>query len=255
MAGHHFGNWSESRLNYLNMADRTWRNLSVGVSTPPITAAGTGRTSNIKVDPVRRLLIASCEIAPHVRAFDLATLGRTGAPEPTPSEGTGGWWHLPITAAPGFSIDAATNPAMRINNLGWHFYPPNGKYYRCIPNLVPKPEDLDEYNALGDFHFTRLQRLTPPAIIADPPESYYVTEPWVYDEIEVGSAEQQPDSVAIPLPRSPYHNQDSAIGNKWFWYVPALQCFAYFPLDNGSNGGSPIERSVSRHCVYLIKPY
>ena len=256
---------AEQRLNYLNMSDRRWRNMGWGTSAAPqpaMTDTNTGQCGSINVDPVRRLLIGTFGVAPHFRIFNLDTVGVTGNPEPTPSTGTGGWTYLPVTAAPGFVLDA-TNIAYRNPlNVGWHYYPPNGKYYRCIPNLHPKPSTGTAYNATGNFHFNVLHRLTPPPIIPNPPANWYVTQPWTYDQITVGASAMQPAGVlnhpagtAVMLPRCPWNHQEenAAAGPQWFWYVPALQCFAYCPLDNGANHQVPA--GLSRHCVYLIKPY
>ena len=224
----HMGGSNASRVNYMNLSDRTWRNLHTGANTP----AG-GRTEALSVDFDRRLLIMVAGEAPYLRAFDLTTVG----PEPVPATGTGGFRALEVVTAPGFTpFDGASS-----FNFPWRFYPPNGKLYRCFPKLLPKAVDIngddtsDAYYAdPANLTFATLQRLTPPPVGAD-----YFSEPWTYDEI----------TLSAPLPRPSYGSQYSSVSNKWFHYVPALQCFAWCPLDHGN--GEP----ATRHCVYLIKPY
>lgn len=231
------------RLNYMNLADRTWRNFDVG------TGGGTPErlTEYMVVDPVRRLLILIADETPHLWAVDLQTVGKTGTPEPTPSHALGGWKIIPYDDIPGVQNGSPwiSSPAPGFPHGGqvrmpWRYYPPNGKFYRVNPRYpgggfqAPPPTDLT-------FQITVLQRLTPPPAIATPrPDFYYTTEAssgrWTLDEVTL--------DTPLPIPTSGITY--AACGFSWFHYVPSLECFAFWPADDGV--------LKSRRCVYLIKP-
>jgi hypothetical protein len=232
---------NNTRVNYMNISDRTWRNFNAGSGgvTPQ------GNTESMFIDPDRRLLILTCATAPHLLAVDLQTLGSTGTPEPTPSTAQGGWKVIPYDDIPGVQSEppfcvtsgdhmSGTHAAGR--SL-WRYYPPNGKFYRlnvgsmALAAAPPYP------------NITVMQRLTPPAIVTGTRANfYYTTESlsgrWTLDEIPLGLSLPAPDSGAAKR----------AAGFSWFHYVPSLQCFAYAPCDYGGN------YPTVRRCVYLIKP-
>lgn len=249
---------TESRMNYLNMGEKIWYNMSRGSST---AANQTGNFKSMECDPDRRLIIFSVDAAPYVRAMNIANLTNdstyTTPGTGRPTTAVSGVKALNVTAAPGFSIDPAINPAIAAGNYRWMYCPMNGKLYRGYGRLIPYPSSLSAYNSGGNHHFIKLQRLTPPSIIANPPLDYYLNQPWTYDEIDVGTdAMNGGPGTAVQLPRPPYAAQNTAIGAKWFWWISSINCFAWFPLDSGSgNEGTPTVSSVSKHCMYLIKPY
>jgi len=212
-------NETGSRINYMNLSDRTWRNMSIGSGTTT-----TGRTESIACDPDRRLLIIGCQSGFPIRAFDLSTV----VTEPIPAGGTGGFRSLPITAAPGFTVPAG------YYNWPWVYYPPNGKLYRSNASPPVKPT---QGQPMGTFD--TLQRLTPPPLIANPPLNYYFTQPWTYDEI----------TLSAPMARPSWFYLYSSVSAKAFFYVPVLECMIWVPLD------APSGEPVTRNPVYLIKPY
>jgi hypothetical protein len=231
-----------NRVNYMNISDRTWRNFHAGSGG----VVPDGNTEQMYIDPVRRLLILTCAVAPHLLAIDLQTLGTTGTPEPTPSQALGGWKVIPYDDIPGVqsvppnfcSINGDHMSGFGAGRCLWRYYPPNGKFYRL--NLGSM---LDSSVAPPYPNITVMQRLTPPAIVTGTrPNFYYTTESlsgrWTLDEIPLGLSLPVPDSGAVKR----------AAGFSWFHYVPSLQCFAYAPCDYGS--GYP----TVRRCVYLIKP-
>lgn len=244
------------RVNYINMSDKTWRNFAIdngvggGYSVPNAIL-----TEYLVVDPDRRLLLLAVNAIPHIVAIDLQTLGQTGTPEPTPSHALGGWRIVPYDDIPGVqsvppfvsTAEAGTAyPHGGQIRMPWRYYPPNGKFYRVNAKYVgggfqaAPPADRD-------YQITVLQRLTPPPIIPTPrPNFYYTTEAmsgrWTLDEITLDHG--------LPIPSA--HFSYAACGFSLFHYVPAIQCFAYLPIDFQS----PLHSNITtRRCVYLIKPY
>jgi hypothetical protein len=257
---------STTRLNYMNFSDRTWRNMTIGEGTPEW-----GRTESLSCDPDRRLLIMHGGTAPNIRIFDLATVG----PEPTPTGGTGGWRPINLEIAPGFEeawygieqapLDDPTavitaGGASRKFGTAWKYYPPNGNFYRVTLasplRCAQSTHEHERYRAttgseywgiapgeLGPYagwrqpmgSHDKISRLRPPPVGAD-----YFNDPWVFDEI----------TLSMPMARGAWHSVYAACGANRFYYVPALECFVYLPLNHGSG-----ERPETRNPVYLFKPY
>jgi hypothetical protein len=231
------------QVNYMNIADRTWRGLRLGA--PPVVMGGDGRVDNLTVDWDRRLLLFHSSdgftFTPKrvLRAFNLATLSGTN-----PTDGTGGWRNLPLTAASGFSLTPVRTGYP--SGLGpwnyealWVYYPPNGKYYRYTARLEIAGNNFPIGTAQGTFQ--TLERLTPPPYVGPPsslPADYYLTQPWVFDEITLGTAMVR-GGCWLASVRYP----------KRLKYVPTLQCLCWIPLDGGNTD------PLTRNPVYLIKPY
>jgi hypothetical protein len=229
------------RLNYMNLSDRRWRNLGSSGSTSG-TMGGVGA---IKVDPDRRLLIASCGGGFFIRMMNLANLvGDTGVGS-IPTAAVGGWQLPNVTAAAGFTLPANGSGLVNDYNYGWIYYPPNGKFYRITPNIP----GISGINQMQSTYHTNpenliirtLERLTPPPIVSPFPTTvdYYIDQPWVWDKITLGT----------PVPRGAREAQYTALLNRNFFYVPTIQCFAWFPCDNVALGDPAAYRGV-----YLIKP-
>jgi hypothetical protein len=240
LIGQHAGNSSENRLNYMNHSDRRWRNMATGMTGTTLTDLG--YTENIKCDPVRRLLILSCGGGFFFRLMNISNL----VGEPNPTTAVGGWQVPPdCTAAPGFTLPPNGTNLNNSYNYGWHFYPPNGKYYKLdpeIPGASTMTQTQYDSNS-ANWVITQIERLTPPPIVDPFPATvdYYIDQPWVYDKI----------TLDTPVPRPGFQLQKAtAVGNKWFWYIPSIQCFAWLPQD----ATNPTE-AESRRGVYLIKPY
>lgn len=264
---------ANDRINYINISDRQWRNMQVGKPTT------SGRSESLMCDPVRRLLLCVTTTAPHIRVLDIKTL--VGEPNPSSVPVAGRWKALSYTAAPGFTFGTASSTGNfsvpggapgrleAMSQIPFEYCPLNGKYYRFLArlpggNIISGNANVNyrmgttqtvpakiyyHGDELAQVH-NKLQRLTPPPIIANPPDGYYYNSTnWVIDEIEVGAASMQPDSIAKYLPRGSITYSFQSVSNKWFKYIPALQCFAWFPLNNDNN------EPAARRCVYLIKPY
>jgi len=85
----------------------------------------------------------------------------------------------------------------------------------------------------------KMQRITPPPIIANPPAGYYVNSTnWTFDEI----------TLSQPIQRGSWNYMWQSVGMKWFKYIPSLELLAWIPVDEGSLG------PITRHSVCLIKP-
>ncbi len=213
-------------MNYMNHSDRTWRNMSLGSFNSPAVPL-MGRTESLSVDPVRRLLIVSCELNANLRAFDLTTL----VGEPTPTAGSGAWKNLNVVANSG--------ALGQYYNVPWRYCPDDGNFYRlpAYSNQFAKPANAAAYNAmpLANRQISKIHRLIPPTVGTN-----YFTGTWTYDELTLGT----------PVPRPSYQTQYSSVNNKWFVWVPALHCFAWCPLDQWNSNDS----TATRNCVYLIKP-
>ncbi len=231
---------STEKLNYMNHSDRTWRNMSVG------SGGGTTGNASLMVDPDRRLLVTTCASGFFVRAINLANLvGDTGIGS-NPTSAVGGYQQLNVTAAAGFTLPDNTVSTLHFD-YPWVYYPPNGKYYRLRALLpaVGSPGGLtvsQHYANPENLVIRTLERLTPPPIVTPFPATvdYYIDQPWTYDTVTLGT----------PVPRTSWGSIQQALHNRNFFYVPSLQCFAWFPLDTMISVGEP----ESRRGVYLIKP-
>ncbi len=223
-----------SRINYINGNDRTWRNLLVGSGG----VVPQGRCEGLMVDPDRRLLIVCNELSSSGTAIvgpfhviDLQTV--TGA---IPTTAVGGWKLVPLTNVAGVQTHNGNATFL----YPWRYYPPNGNYYRIYPRTTPGGSPSSPWPAPA---ITVMQRLTPPPIVTGTRANFYYTTGanWVYDEITL--------TTDIPAP-SPESSYQSIGHNTFLHYVPALQCFAWFPLDRSTTGGTQTRRSV-----FLIKPF
>ena len=260
-----------NRINYMNMSDRTWRNFAT--ATP--TAIAGNLSESCAIDPVRRLMIIQQSADPKLRALDINTL----LPEPNPTSCQGGWRAINLTIDPAcqegwdgvymFQLNDPTDiqrrgGAKNYYNRRWVYCEEDGCFYRpSYHNPFVGPQGLNSSNRwkattgsaywgiapneLGPYvgsgmpvgTFDRIQKLTPPPIIASPPDYYYIDQPWTWTEIRV---------TGTPMQRPSYHSQEASCGADRFWYVPKLKCFVWMPLNQGG-GESP----ATRYGVWLIK--
>ncbi len=242
---------SGSRINYINVTDGTWRNLSIGSASG---VSGTPRTESLGFDWDRRLLFLvgneTGTDGPRFRVADLSTVANNTDPDAILVSGTGGWKDVMLGTNWPFTSPYTGN---YISNyyVPFQYYPPNGKYYRFISQIVggdprggsnphPTINEAQYWASVTNNSHNKLQRITPPPIIPNPPAGYYTTSTnWSIDEI----------TLSNHMSRGSLAYQFQAVSNKWFKYIPALELFAWCPLNNG--GGEP----TARRPVYLIKPY
>jgi hypothetical protein len=241
-------------LNYFSLAQKRW--YGVQTSTP---LQNVGRTETIACDHVRRVLLLHTGTGytktptEAIKVLDISSHGPT---DPLPVM-TNGWLSPPVIQSLPYLLDGR-------HDAKWVYYPPNGKFYRYkgatmhgdpqtwnppgnwLPPWhlsLPVTNGTDPVRDYGGW-FDFLERLTPPAIVAQTPPGYnslghyYTTAPWTFDRITLN----RPCLNATRL--STWERYP-----KRLLYIPSIQRLAWIPLDNFS--GEPVQRLP----VYLIKPY
>lgn len=276
------GSGAEGRLNYMNLADKTWRGIITARNDP---YGASGRSETLACDPVRRLLIMQGAVATgtnnSIRMLDLSDssmIGESiGNAVGTPTQSRTGWRPVPLTVVAGFEdgwngietwdgVGTATNGVIAVRGGArdfyqgrWVYYPPNGNFYRVRdrhPVWRQSLGSLTMYARVASPYLgVAIGDSAPPA--GQPqgifrvlqrlrPPAIIVNPPTDYYWTNPWFYDEI--TLSTPMPRAESGSTWSAVGaTRRFFYIPAIQCLAWIPL---SSYGLTI-----RNGVYLIKPY